>query len=224
MGLIGANGSGKSTLLHLIAGLTRPTTATIAVHQDLSGLLTLGESFQPLLSGEENALTAAILAGLSRKEAVARLDEVVAFAELQEHMDKPLRTLSDGMRLRLAFAVAVHTDPEILLLDGSSPSATCASRKSAWAALSCCVSGASASCSPPITWRRCGASVIGWCGCPRGRSGTPTQPGGEVPACVVVRIALDDHLPRCQVTKASGGLKREASEDRGCASRRRAAT
>jgi lipopolysaccharide transport system ATP-binding protein len=117
MGLIGANGSGKSTLLRLIAGLTRPTTGAIAVHQDLGGLLTLGESFQPVLSGEENALTAAILAGLSRREALARLDEVVAFAELEGHMDKPLRTFSDGMRLRLAFAVAVHTDPEILLLD-----------------------------------------------------------------------------------------------------------
>ena len=117
MGLIGANGSGKSTLLRLIAGLTRPTAGAIAVHQDLSGLLTLGESFQPLLSGEENALTAAILAGLSRKGALARLDEVTAFAELEAHMDKPLRTFSDGMRLRLAFAVAVHTDPEILLLD-----------------------------------------------------------------------------------------------------------
>jgi lipopolysaccharide transport system ATP-binding protein len=117
MGLIGSNGSGKSTLLRLIAGLTRPTTGTIAVHYDLSGLLTLGESFQPLLSGEENALTAAILTGLSRKEALARLDEVAAFAELEAHMDKPLRTFSDGMRLRLAFAVAVHIDPEILLLD-----------------------------------------------------------------------------------------------------------
>jgi homopolymeric O-antigen transport system ATP-binding protein len=117
VGLIGSNGSGKSTLLRLIAGLTRPTTGAIAVHHDLSGLLTLGESFQPLLSGEENALTAAILAGLSRKEALTRLDEVVAFAELEGHMDKPLRTFSDGMRLRLAFAVAVHTDPEILLLD-----------------------------------------------------------------------------------------------------------
>jgi ABC-type polysaccharide/polyol phosphate transport system ATPase subunit len=106
MGLILANGSGKSTLLRLIAGLTRPTTGVIAVHHALSGPLTLGESFQPLLSGEENTLTAAILAGLSRKEALARLDEVVAFAELEGHMDKPLRTLSDGMRLRLAFAVA----------------------------------------------------------------------------------------------------------------------
>jgi lipopolysaccharide transport system ATP-binding protein len=117
MGLIGSNGSGKSTLLRLIAGLTRPTTGTIAVHYEVSGLLTLGESFQPLLSGEENALTAAILAGLSRKQALARLDEVAAFAELEAHMDKPLRTFSDGMRLRLAFAVAVHIDPEILLLD-----------------------------------------------------------------------------------------------------------
>jgi lipopolysaccharide transport system ATP-binding protein len=117
MGLIGSNGSGKSTLLRLIAGLTRPTTGTIAVHYEVSGLLTLGESFQPLLSGEENALTAAILAGLSRREALARLDEVAAFAELEAHMDKPLRTFSDGMRLRLAFAVAVHIDPEILLLD-----------------------------------------------------------------------------------------------------------
>jgi lipopolysaccharide transport system ATP-binding protein len=117
MGLIGSNGSGKSTLLRLIAGLTRPTIGTVAIHHHLSGLLTLGESFEPLLSGQENALTAAILAGLSRKEALTRLDEIAAFAELEGHLDKPLRTFSDGMRLRLAFAVAVHTDPEILLLD-----------------------------------------------------------------------------------------------------------
>ena len=117
VGLVGPNGSGKSTLLRLVAGLSRPTAGTVVVRQQVSGLLTLGEGFQALLSGEENALTGAILAGLTRREAKRRLPAIAAFAELEDHMDQPLRTFSDGMRLRLAFSVAVHVDPELLLID-----------------------------------------------------------------------------------------------------------
>jgi lipopolysaccharide transport system ATP-binding protein len=117
VGLMGRNGSGKSTLLRILGGLTNPTRGTVAVCRKVSGLLTLGEGLHPLLSGEENALTGAILAGLTRSEARQRLPEIAAFAELEDHMDQPLRTFSDGMRLRLAFSVAVHVDPEILLID-----------------------------------------------------------------------------------------------------------
>jgi lipopolysaccharide transport system ATP-binding protein len=117
LGLVGRNGSGKSTMLRLLAGVTYPTQGSISVSRRVSGLLTLGEGFHPLLSGEENALTQAILSGLTRREAVARLPQIAAFAELEHYMDQQLRTFSDGMRLRLGFAVAINVDPEILLID-----------------------------------------------------------------------------------------------------------
>ncbi len=117
LGIIGVNGAGKSTLLRLLSGLTAPTRGTITRASRISGLLTLGESFQPLLSGEENAMTAAILAGLTRREARARLPAIAAFAELEDVMDQPLRTYSDGMRLRLGFAVSITAAPRVLLID-----------------------------------------------------------------------------------------------------------
>jgi lipopolysaccharide transport system ATP-binding protein len=117
VGLIGVNGSGKSTLLRLLAGLSVPTRGSITLRRRVSGLLTLGESFQPELSGADNALTGAILAGLSRADARRLLPSIAEFAELTDVMHQPLRTFSDGMRLRLAFAVSVAVDPEILLID-----------------------------------------------------------------------------------------------------------
>jgi lipopolysaccharide transport system ATP-binding protein len=116
-GLVGRNGSGKSTTLRLMAGVTHPTRGSIAIARRVSGLLTLGEGFHPLLSAEENAVTQAILSGLTRRQALARLAQIAAFAELEEYMDQPLRTFSDGMRLRLGFAVAINVDPEVLLVD-----------------------------------------------------------------------------------------------------------
>lgn len=117
LGLVGRNGSGKSTLLRLLAGVTEPTMGAIQIRRRVSGLLTLGEAFHPMLSGEENALSGAIVAGLTRRQALARLREIADFAELERYMDQPLRTYSDGMRLRLAFATAISVDPEILLID-----------------------------------------------------------------------------------------------------------
>jgi len=117
VGLIGRNGSGKSTLLRLLAGLTRPTAGSVEVRRTVSGLLTLGEGFHPLLSARENAVTQSILSGLSRRQAFERLPEIAAFAELEEYMERPLRTFSDGMRLRLGFSVAISVEPEVLLID-----------------------------------------------------------------------------------------------------------
>jgi lipopolysaccharide transport system ATP-binding protein len=117
LGIVGVNGAGKSTLLRMMSGLTPPTRGSITLHDRISGLLTLGENFAPLLSAEENARTAAILAGLTRRQAEQRLPAIAAFAELEHVMDQPLRTFSDGMRLRLAFAVSINIRPRVLLID-----------------------------------------------------------------------------------------------------------
>lgn len=117
VGVIGPNGSGKSTVLRLLAGLSRPSSGCVAVHRPVTALLTLGEGFHPLLSGEENAITGAMLAGLTRREATARLPAIAAFASLEDRLDQPLRTYSDGMRLRLAFAVAIVAEPQVMLID-----------------------------------------------------------------------------------------------------------
>jgi homopolymeric O-antigen transport system ATP-binding protein len=117
LGLIGKNGSGKSTLLRLLGGVTQPSTGELRVRRKVSALLTLGEAFHPMLSGEENAVSGAIVAGLTRREALARVGDIAEFAELEPFMKQPLRTYSDGMRLRLAFAAAISVDPALLLID-----------------------------------------------------------------------------------------------------------
>jgi lipopolysaccharide transport system ATP-binding protein len=117
VGIIGSNGSGKSTLLRLIGGVGHPDTGRIEVHGRLGALLDLSAGFNPDLTGRENAMLAGILDGLTRKQVLQRLDSIVAFAEIEDAIDNPLRTYSSGMRMRLAFSVAVHTDPDILLVD-----------------------------------------------------------------------------------------------------------
>ena len=117
VGLIGANGSGKSTLLRLIGGIGRPTRGRILRNRDIGAMLALGDTLDPLLTGRENAITAGIVAGYRKKEVVARLHDIVEFSELEEFIDHPLRTYSDGMKLRLAFAVAISAEPEVLLID-----------------------------------------------------------------------------------------------------------
>ena len=117
LGVIGMNGSGKSTLLRLMAGITRPSQGQIEVDGRVSALLELGAGFHDQISGRDNAVLNAVLLGLSLKEARERLDEVIAFAELEKFIDEPMRTYSFGMYLRLGFSVAVHVKPEILLVD-----------------------------------------------------------------------------------------------------------
>ena len=116
-GLIGANGSGKSTVLRLVAGLTRPSSGVVLRSAGVNGLLSLGEGLQSELSGRDNAYTVAILAGLPPRAARDKLEWITEFSELGDVMDQPLRTYSDGMRLRLAFAASVAVDPEILVVD-----------------------------------------------------------------------------------------------------------
>ena len=117
VGFVGRNGSGKSTLLRLIAGVSKPTSGVLRVGQPVTGFLTLGDSLAMDMTGAENAYTNALLAGLSRREAASRLDEIAEFAELGDAMDFALRTYSDGMRLRLAFAVSVALNPKLLIVD-----------------------------------------------------------------------------------------------------------
>lgn len=117
LGLIGHNGAGKSTLLELAAGVILPDEGEVSVDGRISALFELGTGFHDDLTGRESAITAAVIAGLSHAEARRRLGAMVSFAELGEFIDSPLRTYSSGMRARLAFAIASHVDPDVLLID-----------------------------------------------------------------------------------------------------------
>jgi lipopolysaccharide transport system ATP-binding protein len=115
--IIGENGSGKSTLLKLIAGILEPTQGTVQVHGRMTTLLELGSGFNPEFTGRENLYLNAAIHGLTNAEVDAKLAAILAFAEIGEHIDQPLRTYSSGMAVRLGFALAAHLDPEILIVD-----------------------------------------------------------------------------------------------------------
>jgi ABC-type polysaccharide/polyol phosphate transport system ATPase subunit len=117
LGVIGRNGSGKSTLLKLVAGITKPTTGSVTVNGRISALIELGAGFHPEISGRENVFINGIMLGLTKKEIVRRFDEIVGFAELEQFIDAPVKTYSSGMYMRLGFAVAIHVDPDVLLVD-----------------------------------------------------------------------------------------------------------
>jgi ABC-type polysaccharide/polyol phosphate transport system ATPase subunit len=117
LGVIGRNGSGKSTLLKLVAGITKPTTGTVKVNGRISALIELGAGFHPEISGRENVFINGIMLGLTKREITRRFDEIVDFAELQDFIDAPVKTYSSGMYMRLGFAVAIHVDPDVLLVD-----------------------------------------------------------------------------------------------------------
>jgi ABC-type polysaccharide/polyol phosphate transport system ATPase subunit len=117
LGVIGRNGSGKSTLLKLVAGITKPTDGALIVRGRISALIELGAGFHPEISGRENVFINGIMLGLSKREVASRFDEIVEFAELQQFIDAPVKTYSSGMYMRLGFAVAIHVDPDVLLVD-----------------------------------------------------------------------------------------------------------
>jgi len=117
VGLIGHNGSGKSTLLKLITKIIYPTEGKITTKGRVSSLLELGAGFHPDFTGRENIYINASIFGLSKKEIDKKLDSIIAFSELEGFIDSPIRTYSSGMYIRLAFAVAVHVEPQILLMD-----------------------------------------------------------------------------------------------------------
>ena len=117
VGLVGENGCGKSTTLKMLTRILYPDAGTIEVKGRVSSLIELGAGFHPDLSGRENIYTNASIFGLSRKEIDRRLDEIIAFSELEKFIDDPVRTYSSGMYMRLAFAVAINVDADVLLID-----------------------------------------------------------------------------------------------------------
>ena len=117
VGIIGRNGAGKSTLLSLLLGVAQPTTGLIEVQGKRTPLLELGAGFHPDLTGIENAVINGVLLGHTEAEVRVRMGEIVAFSELGEFIHMPIRTYSSGMLMRLAFSIAIHTSPEVLLID-----------------------------------------------------------------------------------------------------------
>jgi lipopolysaccharide transport system ATP-binding protein len=117
LGLVGANGAGKSTLLKILSGTLFQTAGEVSVRGRVASLLELGLGFQPEFTGRRNIVFNARFLGLTHRQIRERVDEIVAFAELEEAIDRPLRTYSSGMQLRLAFAVVASTDPEVLIID-----------------------------------------------------------------------------------------------------------
>jgi lipopolysaccharide transport system ATP-binding protein len=117
VGIIGRNGAGKSTLLKILSRITEPTTGRIAIEGRVASLLEVGTGFHPELTGRENIFLNGAILGMTRAEIKAKFDEIVAFAEVAKFLDTPVKRYSSGMYVRLAFAVAAHLEPEILIVD-----------------------------------------------------------------------------------------------------------
>jgi len=117
LGLIGRNGAGKTTLLKILSRITRPTTGWAEIHGRVGSLLEVGTGFHAELTGRENTFLSGAILGMSKREIARKFDEIVAFAELEKFIDTPVKHYSSGMYVRLAFAVAAHLEPEILLVD-----------------------------------------------------------------------------------------------------------
>ncbi len=115
--LVGRNGSGKSTILKLISGIYAPDSGQITVEGSVSALIELGAGFHPDFSGRENIMLGGIMFGLTKKQVEDRFDQIVEYSELEDVIDQPVRTYSSGMYMRLGFSLAIHTDPDILLVD-----------------------------------------------------------------------------------------------------------
>jgi len=116
-GIMGKNGAGKSTTLSLIAGVIKPTSGKVTVNGRISPLLELGAGFHHELTGRENILLNGVLLGMTKKQVLSKVDEIINFSELGEFIEQPIRTYSSGMLARLGFSVVSHLDPEILLVD-----------------------------------------------------------------------------------------------------------
>src|SRR5262249_44653039 len=117
IGLIGRNGAGKSTLLKILSRITEPTSGRVTLRGRVGSLLEVGTGFHPELTGRENLYLNGALLGMTRREITRKFDEIVDFAEVAQFLDTPVKRYSSGMYMRLAFAVAAHLEPEILVVD-----------------------------------------------------------------------------------------------------------
>ncbi len=117
LGIVGHNGAGKSTLLRCMAGILRPTSGRVEIHGRISTMLALGLGFNAALSGRQNVMLGGLASGMTKKQISEKFEEIADFADLGDFIDMPIRTYSSGMGSRLAFSVAVHMDPDILLID-----------------------------------------------------------------------------------------------------------
>src|SRR5688572_26681697 len=116
-GIVGRNGSGKSTMLKMIAGIGRPTAGTVQVRGRVTSLIELGAGFHPDSSGLGYVYSNGMMLGLTKRKVAGRFNDIVAFAELEDFIDAPVKTYSSGMYMRLGFAVAIHVEPDVLLVD-----------------------------------------------------------------------------------------------------------
>ena len=117
VGVIGRNGAGKSTLLKILSSITEPTEGQVTIHGRVGSLLEVGTGFNPELTGRENIYLNGAILGMKKKEIECNFDEIVAFAEIEKFLDMPVKHYSSGMYMRLAFSVAAHLEPEVLLVD-----------------------------------------------------------------------------------------------------------
>ncbi|PIR26047.1 MAG: ABC transporter ATP-binding protein, partial [Candidatus Brennerbacteria bacterium CG11_big_fil_rev_8_21_14_0_20_43_10] len=117
LGIIGPNGSGKSTLLKILSRITPPTTGEVKIRGRVGSLLEVGTGFHPELTGRENIFLNGAILGMGKKEITRKMDEIVAFSGIEKFLDTPVKYYSSGMYVRLAFAIAAHMDPDILLVD-----------------------------------------------------------------------------------------------------------
>src|SRR5437867_8160647 len=117
VGIIGSNGAGKSTLLKILSRITEPTEGRVRIRGRVASLLEVGTGFHPELTGRENTFLNGAILGMTRTEIKQKFDEIVAFAEVEKFLDTPVKRYSSGMYVRLAFAVAAHLEPEILIVD-----------------------------------------------------------------------------------------------------------
>jgi lipopolysaccharide transport system ATP-binding protein len=117
VGIIGRNGAGKSTLLKILSRITEPTEGKITMHGRVASLLEVGTGFHPELTGRENVYLNGSILGMKKREIDTKFDEIVKFAEIEKFLDTPVKRYSSGMYVRLAFAVAAHLEPEILIID-----------------------------------------------------------------------------------------------------------
>lgn len=133
VGIIGRNGAGKSTLLKILSQITEPSTGSVRIRGRVASLLEVGTGFHPELTGRENIYLNGIILGMTRIEIRRKFDEIVAFADVEKFLDTPVKRYSSGMQVRLAFAVAAHLEPEILIVDEVLAVGDASFRKNAWA-------------------------------------------------------------------------------------------